>query len=240
MNWTLLAALVWLLIAIAGWILSRPSSVEKEALAKVDRSDLLRSLAGKIRGQLITPEEASLLQRFRLRVAATVFVLLLPLAFLFPSRPNENADPLLPPPPEVVDHVEPAAEKPEAKKQIVRRYYREEGADGPPIVVEEFREETLEEKRDPIRLYGTAKVSALYDNEQLLGVTITNIDEGSFWDIVGFREGDFVIEANGELMDNPNTSVAFMNSLHKAPEVNIRVRGIDDVERTLLYTAPRD
>ena len=58
--------------------------------------------------------------------------------------------------------------------------------------------------------------------------------------MVGFRDGDFILEANGELMDNPNTSVAFMNSMQTAPEVRVRVRGVDDNERTLLYVAPQD
>ena len=112
--------------------------------------------------------------------------------------------------------------------------------DAAPEVVEEYRVETLEEKRDPIRLYGTAKVAAKYDVDQLLGITISHIQPGSFWAMVGFRDGDFILEANGELMDDPNTSVAFMNSMHDAPEIRVRVRGADDVERTLLYNAPRE
>jgi hypothetical protein len=237
-----LFALVWILVAIAGWIFTRPSESEAEAMTKITTSDLLLLSHATVRRSALSPDEEGELRGYRRRLLATGTVLLLPaLMVVIFGRADHDTPELQTTAPVVVPaEVEAAEEKPKAKKQLVRTYLRDPDSSGPPIIVEEFREETLEEKRDPIRLYGTAKVKPLYDNEQLLGITISKIQPDSFWDMVGFRDGDFVIEANGEIMDNPNTSVAFMNSLERAPEVIVRVRGTDGEERTLLYSTPRE
>jgi len=98
--------------------------------------------------------------------------------------------------------------------------------------------ETLEEMRQPIRLYGTAKVEALYDRHDFLGVQVKSVDEGSLWDLLGFQSGDLVVEANGELVDNPAAGVQFMNSLARDSSVLVRVRGADGEERWIDFRFP--
>ncbi len=246
MSTTLLLALVWILAALVAWVISRPSEQEREILNGVGQRELLFSFDKARRRSQWSPEDEGLLLRLRRRssTSAVVVVGLLGVVALSLSGPDDPADPDAQ---FIAAHEQASTEpdsqanaEPEAQEQLVRTYRRSPDGEGPPEVVEEYRVETLEEKRDPIRLYGTAKVAAKYDNMQLLGISITNIQPDSFWEMVGFREGDFILEANGELMDNPNTSVAFMSSMHEAPEVIVRVRGSDDVERTLVYSAPRD
>ncbi len=242
MNWTVLLALFWMLTAIAAWIFHRPSDTEREVLEKVTTMQLLFSSWEARRRLGIPADEEQILKSYRQRLLSSAAVVALPALILVVLSLTDQA-PAEPPvlePAAQRERAEVPAEEPRDVKQLIRTYVRETDEEGPPVVVEEYREETLEEKRDPIRLYGTAKVAPLYDNEQLLGITITNVQPNSFWEMVGFEEGDFVLEANGERMDNPNTSVAFMNSLHDAPEVVVRVRGTDGAERTLLYNAPKE
>lgn len=101
-------------------------------------------------------------------------------------------------------------------------------------------DEPLAAKRTPTRLYATAKVKAIYNNEDLLGVSIGNVRKASFWEMVGFKNDDVVLEVNGELMNTPGASVNFLNSMNSGNELIIRVRGADDVERMLSYTVPRE
>ena len=98
--------------------------------------------------------------------------------------------------------------------------------------------ETLEEMRQPVRLYGTAKVEALYDRHDFLGVQVKSVDEGSLWDLLGFQSGDLVVEANGQLVDNPAAGVQFMNSLARDSSVLVRVRGADGEERWIDFRFP--
>ncbi|MED5261247.1 MAG: hypothetical protein VX574_02440 [Myxococcota bacterium] len=98
--------------------------------------------------------------------------------------------------------------------------------------------ETLEEMRQPTRLYGTARIEAVYDRHDFLGVEVRNVDEGSLWDLLGFRSGDLVVEANGELVDNPAAGVQFMNSLARDSSVVVRVRGTDGEERWIDFRFP--
>ena len=238
--------LLWLAIVAFAFWLSQPGEEERELVGDVGLAPLLFSLEEERNRARWSLEAETVARKIRRRALLGGLLALAPLPIWFAlsgNAPAGDAPEELAIEQEVDADEGPAArlqEKPAEEKVLVRTYRRKEGDRGPPEVIEEYRVETLEEKRDPIRLYGTAKVAAKYDIDQLLGITITNIQPGSFWEMVGFRDGDFILEANGELMDNPNTSVAFMNSMHDAPEVIVRVRGADDVERTLLYTAPRD
>jgi len=101
-------------------------------------------------------------------------------------------------------------------------------------------EETIEEKRTQIRLFGTAKVRAIYDNEELRELRIEGVQPGSFWDMVGFQDGDAILEVDGRLVDSPETSVAFMNALTRSDVLIVRVRREDGSEQTLEYRTPRE
>ena len=100
-------------------------------------------------------------------------------------------------------------------------------------------EAALDESRTQTNLFATAQVSAVYDNEDLLGVRINNVTPRSFWAEVGFRHGDVILESNGQLMDNPQASIQFMDDLSTSHVLIVRVRGEDDEERMLEFRTPR-
>jgi len=94
--------------------------------------------------------------------------------------------------------------------------------------------------RSPPGLYGGAKVEPLYDlrSDAVQGVRVSRIQEGSFWELVGLKERDVVLEINGQLVDSPDASVTLMNSLSREPVLILRLRGEDGTERFLEYRSP--
>jgi type II secretory pathway component PulC len=92
--------------------------------------------------------------------------------------------------------------------------------------------------RSHIRLYGTAKVSAVYQGHEFVGVRLENIKAGSFWELIGVQDGDVVLEVHGQRMDDPAVGVALINSVSSDSEAKLRVRGIDGSQRYIEYFAP--
>ena len=98
---------------------------------------------------------------------------------------------------------------------------------------------SLAEKRSQPALFATAKVTAVYEGHDVRGVRIENVGPGSFWDVVGVRSGDVVIAHNGARIDTPAAMVALLNSMERDAVIRLRVRGTDEDERTLYYSASR-
>jgi len=96
----------------------------------------------------------------------------------------------------------------------------------------------IEELRTPFRLYGSARVSALYERHEFRGVRVEEVDEGSLWELIGVRNGDLVVEFNGERVDNPAVGVQLMNALARDESLRLRVRGTDGLERLLDFRFP--
>lgn len=238
MNLHLLLLLIWLLGTLAAWLWSRPVNEERSVIGTLQVSDRLRfALLGTraIERHTADAEEQRIIAEHARRTRIGGLIVLLPLAIygvLFAvGQPSDHR---------VVDATpasmnEPRAPIPEDQEPTVRTYLR-----GPSELSElnpDEEPEPLEEKRTPTRLYATAKVKPLYNNETLLGIQILRVDSGSFWEMIGFRSGDFILEANGELMDTPAASVSFMNAMNSNRELVIRVRGTDEEERILVFNA---
>lgn len=99
--------------------------------------------------------------------------------------------------------------------------------------------ETLEEKRQQIRLFSTAKVKPIYRLHDVEGARLTRIAPGSFWDMLGVKEGDVVIELHGSPVNTPAALVELMNVLERDQHVAIAVRGLDGEVRYLEFREPR-
>ena len=220
------------------WVFSRPTEDEREALGEMSLFAVLASWVREPTPQM-SKNDLEHLGAFRSRRSVLVLLIAqLPVLFFVLIGPGAEE-----PPPAVAPAVIPA---PEAKKEnappAVRTYVRKkrERGDALPQEVprEPDQEETLEEKRDPMRLFRTAKIIPLYNNEELLGITIGRVQEDSFWQMVGFQDGDLILEVNGELMDAPAASVNFMKHINAAHELIIRVRGKDGAERVLAFDTP--
>lgn len=139
---------------------------------------------------------------------------------------------------------EPAARAPgSAAPHLLPRVGRDAPSSLEAPTLEESAHEVGEvEMRTPPRLYGGAKVEPLYDlrSDALQGVRLSKVREGSFWEVLGVREGDVVLALNGTSMDSPAASVMLMNALSLDPVLILQVRGEDGRERFLEYRSPRD
>lgn len=241
------ALVLWLLWAVALVFWCRPNEPERRLLAGHGLASLLLNLLPFSRGpdQLRRVDRrrfVSVRRRAWLAAAGMVLPLLL-LSLLVPHSeqvPRPSGPVLLakrvPTPLPSTPEVEPAREQPGVKRLPARPKpaVSERGW----ITVTQEDQEALSRERAPTRLYAEARVRPLYANEDLRGVQILGVTPGSFWDEVGFRDGDVVLEVNGELVDDPSASVYLMNSLSREYELILRVRGEDGYERILQHLSP--
>ncbi len=109
----------------------------------------------------------------------------------------------------------------------------------PPSSPPEIPEASLAEMRMQPTLFSTAKGTAVYEGHDVRGVRVDRVGAGSFWDIVGVRSGDVVVAYNGVRIDTATAMLALLNSLEQDSVIRLRVRGDDEEERTLYYSAPR-
>ena len=98
----------------------------------------------------------------------------------------------------------------------------------------------LSEGRRQVRLFGSANVKTVYDKSyrEIVGVQVSNIKPGSFWETLGIRNGDVIVELNNRLIDNVEAGNNLMNSLGQEQVLHLRVRGADGKERFLDYVTP--
>jgi len=101
-------------------------------------------------------------------------------------------------------------------------------------------DKALSEPRRQVRLFGGANVKTVYDKSyrEIVGVQVSNIKPGSFWETLGIRNGDVIVELNNRLIDNVEAGNNLMNSLGQEQVLHLRVRGADGKERYLDYITP--
>jgi len=103
----------------------------------------------------------------------------------------------------------------------------------------EIPETGLAEKRTQPALFSTAKITAVYEGQDVQGVRVDRVGSGSFWEMVGVRSGDVVVAYNDIRIDTATAMLALLNSMERDSVIRLRVRGTDEDERTLYYSAPR-
>ena len=240
-----LALVLWLLSAVALVLWCRPNEAERGVLAGHSLGSLLTNLLPFSRG----PDELRRADRRRFvgvrrRLWLAVSGLVLPLLLLL--LPHSEQAPHPAGPVLLAKRVPTATSSPPAVGAAGIHAEVEQLPERPKptvsergwITVTQENQEALSPERTPTRLYAEARVRPLYANEDLQGVQILGVAPGSFWDEVGFRDGDVVLEVNGELVDDPSASVYLMNSLSREYELILRVRGEDGYERILQHLSP--
>lgn len=249
MTLSTIAILLWLLAALVAWLATRPSDAQRTALGHVSAgSEGALKLFGRRWRRDLTAGDLATLSSLRWRQIGSLVLLALGLVTIAWLRAAEiqRSEPLIverpstplsepePPPPGITGTLGPSV-------TVVGK------EPAPPDLPPEERkpktvfagdEEAVEPRRTYTRLFGDARVGAVYDNEQLLGIRIGNVVEGSFWEDLGIEEGDVVLELNHRLMDEPEASTYLMNALAREPVLIMRVRDAEGVERFLEYRTP--
>jgi len=71
-----------------------------------------------------------------------------------------------------------------------------------------------------------------YENGEIVGMQLTDIKPGSFYEKLGFEDGDVITELNGIAMNSAAASAQILSQFTEAEEFNIVVRGPDGGSET--------
>ena len=99
----------------------------------------------------------------------------------------------------------------------------------------------LKEARKPTRLYRDARIQPVYDlaSNRVEGVRIVDVAPDSFWNEIGVRSHDVILEFNGFLIETPSATVALMNAMSEGQSLSLRIRGAEGRIRFAEYRTPR-
>ncbi|HEX5068493.1 MAG TPA: type II secretion system protein N [Myxococcota bacterium] len=87
-------------------------------------------------------------------------------------------------------------------------------------------------------LLGEGDVSAVYEDEKLVGVQFDSIREGGFYDQIGLKNGDVVTEINGVSVSDPAAMVKVIGQFVGSDELDIAVERGGAPQRLVVSTPP--
>lgn len=240
------AGVVWLASALAAYLWGRPRSLERSSLSRAGRAagtKVWLPFSGAWQRDVERSDFPSVaaVRRRTQRALIGLAAISLGLAAAWVVRPPEHgpATPESVAAPATSEPTPSAAAAAPRAPQPQRATTAAEAAEPPSPQEESANELTLEEKRTPTRLFGSANVRPVYDAYTVKGVEILNVSPGSFWELVGVESGDVVVEVHGDVIDSPADTLALLHTMERDERVRIRVRGTDGVTRFLEFVAPQ-
>ena len=268
MSWTSLAAVVWLVAVLAAYIWSRPSGSEQAVLSRYPRRTRLIFFIpfSESWQEMFNASDCSALSGLHRRSLLSVLgVTLLALTGIALARygPAGGVNPAKQPVQTVQEEAAPIPQKREAfvppkpgeEKVGQMQVRRPAPAKKPPeseaapkapedsgtthtVTLDD--DKALSEPRRQVRLFGSANVKTVYDASyrEIIGVQVNNVKPGSFWETLGIKNGDIIVEVNGRLIDNVEAGNNLMTFLGQEKVLHLRVRGADGKERYLDYITP--
>jgi len=268
MSWTVIAAVVWLVGVLAVYVWSRPSGSERAVLSRYPHRTRLVFFIPFSEGwqEMLNASDCAALSGLRRRSLLSVLgVALLALTGIALARygPVGGVNPAKQPVQAVQEEAAPIPQKREAfvppepgeekagqmqarRPAPAKKPPESEAAPKAPEDSGTTRTVTLDddmalsEPRRQVRLFGSANVKTVYDKSyrEIVGVQVSNIKPGSFWETLGIRNGDVIVELNNRLINNVEAGNNLMNSLGQEQVLHLRVRGADGKERFLDYVTP--
>jgi membrane-associated protease RseP (regulator of RpoE activity) len=261
-------AVVWVVAVLAAYIWSRPSGSEQAVLSRYPRRARVLFFIPFSQGwqQMLNSRDCSALSGLRRRSLLSVLgVALLALAGIALARygPVGGVNPAKQPAQAVQKEAAPIPQKREAfvppepgEEKAGQMQVRRPAPAGKPPASEEVPkppenqgathtvtlddDRALSEPRRQVRLFGGANVKPLYDSSyrKIIGIQVNNVRPGSFWQTLGIRSGDVIVELNGERIDNTEAGNKLITSLGQERVLHLRVQGADGKERYLDYITP--
>lgn len=92
-----------------------------------------------------------------------------------------------------------------------------------------------ENMRSPERLSSEAQFHTLYHRGRVRGFQITELTKGSFWDAVGLRTGDIVVEMAGVPVGNVHKEISLVAYLASSPRGELTIRKADGQSRPIYW-----
>jgi len=81
--------------------------------------------------------------------------------------------------------------------------------------------------RNPANLFSQARILPKYENGEMIGLQINAIKPDSFFEEVGFEDGDVITCMNDIPIDNPQESARVLSQMSEAPELSFCVEKQD-------------
>jgi len=94
-----------------------------------------------------------------------------------------------------------------------------------PTVRDRLQELTDEQgPRSPAAIFSQARILPKYEDGAMVGIELSKIKEGSFYEQVGLGDGDIVTSLNGVAIDNPSASKQLLEAFTSADSLTAEVR----------------
>lgn len=87
--------------------------------------------------------------------------------------------------------------------------------------------------RSPAAIFSQARILPKYEDGAMVGIELSKIKEGSFYEQVGLGEGDIVTTLNGVPIDNPSASKQLLEAFTSADSLTADVRRADGTSETI-------
>lgn len=81
--------------------------------------------------------------------------------------------------------------------------------------------------RSPAAIFSQARILPKYEDGAMVGIELSKIKEGSFYEKAGLRDGDIVTNLNGVAIDNPSASKQVLEALTSDETITYQVRTAD-------------
>ena len=120
-----------------------------------------------------------------------------------------------------------------------RRVSRRQAGNRPRNTVRERLQELNEPEgpRSPAAIFSQARILPKYEDGAMVGIELSKIQEGSFYEQVGLQEGDVVTRLNGVAIDNPAASKQLIEALTSADNITAEVIRANGAVETISVQA---
>lgn len=92
--------------------------------------------------------------------------------------------------------------------------------------------------RNPAQLLAGGRPMPKYEDGQMVGFSVSNIEPGSLYERAGIQEGDLITEVNGVELNDPQQGARFVMEFAQAEEVTLTVQHSDGSVETVNVPLP--
>ena len=91
--------------------------------------------------------------------------------------------------------------------------------------------------RSPTAIFSQARILPKYEQGKMVGIELSKIEEGSFYEKAGLNDGDIVTNLNGVAIDNPSASKELIEAFTSSDTLTAEVRRANGGTETITVDA---
>ena len=93
------------------------------------------------------------------------------------------------------------------------------------------------DSRSPTAIFSQARILPKYEQGKMVGIELSKIEEGSFYEKAGLNDGDIVTNLNGVAIDNPSASKELIEAFTSSDTLTAEVRRANGGTETITVDA---